>query len=169
MGFSNKHNLLWSGELGGVAKTGVAKLKSLSNKFLLSSEKEISGQGSFWFLPPMVGGILISPFCHKKNAVAPRATTTKIIGIIILSFIKNFLSPKIQNMVRADVFNRFFGSFYRCGSAAFSEFRRGLSSPPQAAKCVRTIFRIQHHVRNCKEFWFASRSLSRRRRDSATK
>jgi len=61
-----------------------------------------------------------------------------------------------QNMVRADVFNRFFGSFYRCGSAAFSDFRGGLSSPPAAAKCVRTIFRIQHHLGNCKENVFAS-------------
>ncbi|PIV52040.1 hypothetical protein COX67_02335 [Candidatus Falkowbacteria bacterium CG_4_10_14_0_2_um_filter_36_22] len=33
---------------------------------------------------------------------------------------------------------------HRCGSAAFSEFRGGLSSPPQAAKCVRTNSRIQH-------------------------
>jgi hypothetical protein len=70
--------------------------------------------------------------------------------------IKNFLSPKIQNMVRVDVFNRFFGSFYRCGSAAFSDFCGELFSPPQAAKCVRTILRIQHHIGNCKRFWFAS-------------
>jgi len=70
--------------------------------------------------------------------------------------IKNFLSPKIQNIVRADVFNRFFGSFYRCGSAAFSDFRGGLSSPPAAAKCVRTIFRIQHHVGIRKQEGFAS-------------
>src|SRR3989344_6235518 len=117
MGFSNKHNLLWSGELGGVAKTGVTKLKSFSNKFLLSIEKEISGQGNFWFLPSNpIGGIFPFPPGRKTNATAPKAATTKIIGIIILSFIKNFLSPKIQNMVRAVVFNRFFGSFYRCGS-----------------------------------------------------
>jgi hypothetical protein len=70
--------------------------------------------------------------------------------------IKNFLSPKIQNMVRTDVFNRFFDSFYRRGSAVFSEFRGGLASPPQAAKCVRTIFRIQHQVGNCKQEGFAS-------------
>jgi len=70
--------------------------------------------------------------------------------------IKNFLSPKIQNMVRADVFNRFFGSYYRYGSVAFSDFCGGLFSPPSAAKCVRTILRIQHHVGNCKKFWFAS-------------
>jgi hypothetical protein len=70
--------------------------------------------------------------------------------------IKKFSFPQNQKMVRADVFNGFFGSFYRCGSAAFSEFRGGFSSPPQAAKCVRTIFRILHHVGNCKWFWFAS-------------
>jgi len=28
----------------------------------------------------------------------------------------------------------------------FSEFRGGLSSPPAAAKCVRTILRIQHQL-----------------------
>src|SRR3990167_2582343 len=109
MGFSNKHNLLWSGELGEVAKTGEAKLNSLSNRDRLSREKEISGQGSFWFLPPNpIGGIFPFPPDRKTNATAPRATTTKIIGIIILSFIKNFLSPKIQKMVRADFFNSSF-------------------------------------------------------------
>src|SRR3990167_9873278 len=41
-------------------------------------------------------------------------------------------------------FVRFFGSFYRCGSAAFQIFRGGLSSPPAAAKCVRTILSILH-------------------------
>jgi len=71
--------------------------------------------------------------------------------------IKEFSFPQNQNMVRADIFNGFFGSFYRFGSAAFSEFFcDGTSSPPQAAKCVRTILRIQHHVGNCKRFWFAS-------------
>ena len=41
----------------------------------------------------------------------------------------------------------FYGSFYgfeRCGSAAFPNFRGGISSPPQAAKNVRTIFNIVH-------------------------
>jgi hypothetical protein len=71
--------------------------------------------------------------------------------------IKNFSFPQNQKMVRADILKGFFGSFYRCGSTAFSEsFRGGISSPPQAAKCVRTIFRILHHVGNCKRFWFAS-------------
>jgi hypothetical protein len=72
-----------------------------------------------------------------------------------MMWIKKFSFPQNQNIVQADVFIRFFGSFYRCGSAAFSDFRGGLSSPPQAAKCVRTILRIQHHVGNCKRFWFA--------------
>jgi len=56
-------------------------------------------------------------------------------------------------MVRADVFNEFFGSFYRYGEAAICWAG---SSPPQAAKRVRTILRIQHHVGNFKRFWFAS-------------
>src|SRR3989338_7571947 len=96
MGFSNKHNLLWSSSsVGGVAKTGVTKLKSFLKKVLSSSEKEISGQGNFWFLPPKpIRGIFPFPPGRKTNATAPRATTTKIIGIIILSFIKNFVSPK---------------------------------------------------------------------------
>ncbi|PIR07522.1 hypothetical protein COY65_00590 [Candidatus Jorgensenbacteria bacterium CG_4_10_14_0_8_um_filter_39_13] len=41
----------------------------------------------------------------------------------------------------------FYGSFCgfeRCGSAAFPNFRGGISSPPQAAKNVRTIFNIVH-------------------------
>ena len=39
----------------------------------------------------------------------------------------------------------FFGGFYRCGSATFPNFRGGTSSPPKAAKCVRTILRIADH------------------------
>jgi len=54
-------------------------------------------------------------------------------------------------MVRADVFNRFFGSFYRRGFAAFPNFRGGISSPSSFcekgwAKCVRTNSRIQHQM-----------------------
>src|SRR3990167_6313234 len=75
----------------------------------------------------------------------------QLFTIIIAQMIKKFSFPQNQKMVRADVFNGFFGSFYRFGSAAFSGFfRGGTSSPPQAAKCVRTIFRILHHVGNCK-------------------
>src|SRR3989338_1271914 len=70
--------------------------------------------------------------------------------------IKNFSFSQNQNMVRADVFNRFFGSFYRCGSAAFSEFCGGLSSPPAAAGSAPTIFKKKHHLGNFKRFWFAS-------------
>jgi hypothetical protein len=70
--------------------------------------------------------------------------------------IKKFSFPQNQKMVRADVFNGFFGSFYRCGSAAFPNFRGGISSPPAAAKCVRTNLRILHHVGNCKFERFAS-------------
>jgi hypothetical protein len=58
--------------------------------------------------------------------------------------IKKFSSPKIKIWFEPMFFVRFFGGFYRCGSAAFSDFRVGLSSPPQAAKCVRTNSRILH-------------------------
>ncbi|OGN00377.1 MAG: hypothetical protein A2651_01645 [Candidatus Yanofskybacteria bacterium RIFCSPHIGHO2_01_FULL_42_12] len=59
---------------------------------------------------------------------------------------KKFSFP--LNMVRADVFNRFFGSFYRRGGAA-----RGGGSflpPLAAAKWVRTIFSILHQLGNVK-------------------
>src|SRR3989344_328586 len=59
-------------------------------------------------------------------------------------------------MVRAGCFSGLFGGFDRCGSAAFPDFRWGNSSPPQAAKCVRTNSRILHHERNCKFEGFAS-------------
>jgi len=70
--------------------------------------------------------------------------------------IKKFSSPKIKIWFEPMFFYQFFCGFERCGSAAFPNFRGGNSSPPQAAKCVRTIFRILHHVGNCKRFWFAS-------------
>ena len=53
----------------------------------------------------------------------------------------------------------FFGlfcGFQRCGFAAFPNFRGGISSPLQAAKCVRTNSRILHQKGKVKEFWFAS-------------
>ncbi|MEK7659339.1 MAG: hypothetical protein AAB338_01640, partial [Patescibacteria group bacterium] len=53
-------------------------------------------------------------------------------------------------------FYGFFCGFERCGSAAFPNFRGGTSSPPAAAKAVRTNSRILHHVGNCKFEWFAS-------------
>jgi len=59
-------------------------------------------------------------------------------------------------MVRADVFNKFFCGFDSCGSAAFPDFRGGTSSPPQAAKAVRTNSRIEHHVGNVKDSDVAS-------------
>ena len=63
---------------------------------------------------------------------------------------ENFSFLLLQNMVRADVFNGFFCGFERCGSAAFPDFRGGTSSPPQAAKAVRTNSSILHHVGNVK-------------------
>jgi len=58
-------------------------------------------------------------------------------------------------MVRADVFNGFFCGFDSCGSA-FPDFRGGTSSPPVAAKAVRTNSRIEHHVGNVKDSDVAS-------------
>ena len=55
-------------------------------------------------------------------------------------------------MVRADCFSGLFGGFDRFGSAAFSDsFRGGTSSPPAAAKCVRTNSNILHQKGNCKQ------------------
>src|SRR3990167_1255639 len=70
--------------------------------------------------------------------------------------IKKFSSPKIKIWFEPMFFFGFFCGFERCGSAAFPNFRGGTSSPPAAAKCVRTIFRILHHVGNCKQVGFAS-------------
>src|SRR3989338_10088955 len=66
--------------------------------------------------------------------------------------IKKFSSPKIKIWFEPMFFYVFFCGFQRCGSAAFPNFRGGNFSE----KCVRTIFRILHHVGNCKRFWFAS-------------
>jgi len=70
--------------------------------------------------------------------------------------IKKFSSPKIKIWFEPMFFYGFFCGFERCGSAAFPNFRGGISSPPQAAKCVRTNSRILHQVGKVKEFWFAS-------------
>jgi len=59
-------------------------------------------------------------------------------------------------MVRADVFIGFFCGFDSCDSAAFPDFRGGISSPPAAAKAVRTNSRIEHHVGNVKDSDVAS-------------
>ena len=58
--------------------------------------------------------------------------------------IKKFYSPKIKIWFEPMFFSGFFCDFERYGFAAFPNFRGGISSPPQAAKCVRTIFRILH-------------------------
>ena len=83
--------------------------------------------------------------------------------------IKNFSSPKIKIWFEPMFFSGFFCGFERCGSAAIPNFRGplprrsgfghaggGTSSPPQAAKTVRTNLRILHHVGNCKFERFAS-------------
>ena len=56
--------------------------------------------------------------------------------------IKKFSSLKIQIWFEPMFFYGFFCGFERCGSAAFPNFRGGNSSPPAAAKCVRTNSRI---------------------------
>jgi len=68
---------------------------------------------------------------------------------------KNFLFPKLK-CSSSRYFYRFFGGFYRRGRAAISEFRGGLSSPPAAAKTVRTISRIDHILEKRKELEAAS-------------
>jgi len=67
---------------------------------------------------------------------------------------KNFLFHKIWFEPMFSV--RFFGSFYRCGSAAFSASHGGLSSPPVAAKTVRTISRIPHTLEKGKQVYEAT-------------
>src|SRR3990167_7803886 len=73
-----------------------------------------------------------------------------------IHMIKKFSSPKIKIWFEPMFFSGFFCGFQRCVSAAFPNFRGGNSSPPQAAKCVRTNSRILHHVGNCKFEGFAS-------------
>src|SRR3989344_6051094 len=68
--------------------------------------------------------------------------------------IKKISSHKIKKWFEPMFFSGFFCGFERCGFAAFPNFRVGTSSPPQAAKCVRTNSRILHHVGKVKEFWF---------------
>src|SRR3989344_3967967 len=87
---------------------------------------------------------------------------------LLTSWIKKFSSPKIKIWFEPMFFSGFFYGFERCGSppaprlrragAAFPNFRGRISSSATAVgtKCVRTIFRILHHVGKVKEFWFAS-------------
>src|SRR3989344_7953979 len=98
---------------------------------------------------------------EAKTELAPKLMTTKAITknhfpcfakiwfilLVITNYsfdfmIKKFSSPKIKLGFEPMFFYGFFCGFERCGSAAFQNFRGGTSSPPQAAKCVRTIFRI---------------------------
>jgi len=66
--------------------------------------------------------------------------------------IKKFSSPKIKIWFEPMFFYGFFCGFERCGSAAFPNFRGGISFP----KCVRTNSRVLHQKGKVKEFWFAS-------------
>ena len=108
------------------------------------------------------GGIQLKAW---TSVVLRKNTLTKtVIGSMMLKtflalvtfMIKKFSSPKIKIWFESMFFFGFFCGFERCGSAAFPNFRGGISSPPQAAKCVRTNSRILHHVGNCKFEGFAS-------------
>src|SRR3989338_781609 len=92
------------------------------------------------------------PSTHRKVVWRQVSKETKLIPYMI----KKFSSPKIKIWFEPMFFYGFFCGFDRCGSAALPNFRGGTSSPPQAAKCVRTNSRILHHVGKVKEFWFAS-------------
>src|SRR3989344_3688447 len=71
----------------------------------------------------------------KSGKSFPKASITKSC-IFLFHRIKNFSSPKIKIWFEPMFFSGFFCGFERCGSAAFPNFRGGISSPPQAAKCV---------------------------------
>jgi len=70
--------------------------------------------------------------------------------------IKKFSSPKIKIWFGPMFFSGFFCGFDSCGSAAFPSaswrIRGGTSSPPQAAKAVRTNSRILHHYKTRRLF-----------------
>jgi len=116
---------------------------------------------SFWF-----GNVPMSRTVHFLGRIERSILCStsqwqqKIRSIAVYNFlalrIKKFSSPKIKIWFEPMFFSGFFCGFERCGSAAFPNFRGGNSSPPAAAKCVRTNSRILHHVGKVKEFWFAS-------------
>jgi len=72
--------------------------------------------------------------------------------------IKKFSSPKIKIWFEPMFFSGFFCGFQRCGSAAFPNFSGGTSSPPQAAKCVRTNSRIPHQIGKVKGLYNATQN-----------
>ncbi|MDO8663968.1 MAG: hypothetical protein Q7K44_00220, partial [Candidatus Liptonbacteria bacterium] len=107
---------------------------------------------------------LISIYCIKYSISKPfcqaisKQSKKPLFGAILegSEWIKKFSSPKIKIWFEPMFFSGFFCGFQRCGSAAFPNFRGGTSSPPQAAKCVRTNSRILHQKGKIKRFWFAS-------------
>src|SRR3989344_1228432 len=107
------------------------------------------------------------PHTNDVPPIMPRSFTFQFLSYFIGNFfysfflfgihmIKKFSSPKIKIWFEPMFFSGFFCGFERCGSAAFLNFRGGSSSPPVATTAVRTIFRILHHVGNCKFERFAS-------------
>src|SRR3989344_1321956 len=91
--------------------------------------------------PSNVSGII---FFLKINLLICYRKWTRLSMNLFGLRIKKFSSPKIKIWFEPMFFFGFFCSFERCGSAAFPNFRWGNSSPPTAAKCVRTNSRILH-------------------------
>ena len=100
-------------------------------------------------------------FCRYRSIIVnlrqgQQKIRTFAVSRFLSSWIKKFSSHKIKMWFEPMFFSGFFCGFERCGSAAFPNFRGGNSSPPAAAKCVRTNSRILHHIGNCKLERFAS-------------
>jgi len=89
----------------------------------------------------------------KRIKKTTSANADLIFRLLKFIRIKKFSSPKIKIWFEPMFFSEFFCGFQRCGSAAFPNFRGGTSSPPQAAKCVRTNSRILHHVENARTYF----------------
>src|SRR3989338_5920880 len=101
-----------------------------------------------------------SDWFYRKQAATFYPTFYRFLGLRrniggYVHKVKNFLFPKLK-CSSSRYFYRFFGSFYRRGGAAISEFRGGPSSPPLAAKTFRTISRIDHILEKDKELEAAS-------------
>src|SRR3989344_3854527 len=103
-----------------------------------------------------------SDWFYRKQAATFYPTFYRFLGLRrniggYVHKVKNFLFPKLK-CSSSRYFYRFFGSFYRRGGAAISEFRGGLSSLRRkvGAKTVRTISRIDHILEKGKDLEAAS-------------
>ena len=99
------------------------------------------------------------PTSPSQNAILLGALTFSKIEIFIKMFY--YLGIRFANSW-IECRQRKTWNCQRCGSAAFPNFRGGNSSPPTAAKCVRTIFRILHQ--NGTQRFFGSRNVGRAKR-----